>query len=218
MADLTHYANLLADIKSRVQAAQTRAVLAVNAEVIRLYWGVGRLLDERQSREGWGAAVIPRLARDLRNELPEVKGFSARNLARMLTFARAYPAPGDFLPQAVARSPGRPDAPGSAADLQTDSLLWKLPWGHHALLLEAVKPVEARRWYIAQCVSHGWSRATLMSMVDSQAHDRQGVGASNFSGRLVPAQSDLVTQALKDPYVRADAGAARVATVGSTVH
>lgn len=90
------YAKLLADIKARIQAAQTRAVFAVNTEMMRLYWGIGRLLDERQGREGWGAAVIPRLARDLRHELPEVKGFSARNLDRMLAFARAYRSRGSF--------------------------------------------------------------------------------------------------------------------------
>ena len=103
-SELTHYAKLLADIKARIQAAQTRAVLAVNAELIRLYWGIGRLLDERQAAEGWGAGVIPRLANDLRNELPELKGFSSRNLDRMLAFARAYPEPGEFSPQAVAKS------------------------------------------------------------------------------------------------------------------
>ncbi len=82
-----------------------------------------------------------------------------------------------------------------------DSLLWQLPWGHHALLLEKVKPVEERRWYIAQTLAQGWSRATLMLMIDSQAHQRQGVGASNFGVRLLAPQSELVAQALKDPYV-----------------
>ena len=82
-----------------------------------------------------------------------------------------------------------------------DSLLWQLPWGHHALLLEKVKPVEERRWYIAQTLAQGWSRATLMLMIDSQAHQRQGVGASNFGVRLLAPQSELVSQALKDPYV-----------------
>lgn len=103
----TRYAKLLADIKARIQAAQTRAVLAVNAELIRLYWGIGRLLDERQAAEGCGAGVIPRLANDLRNELPELKGFSSPNLDRMLAFARAYPEPGEFSPQAVANTLGR---------------------------------------------------------------------------------------------------------------
>ena len=201
MTELTDYAKLLADIKSRIQAAQTRAVLAVNAEMIRLYWGVGRLIDERQGREGWGASVIPRLANDLHSELPEVKGFSTRNLDRMLAFARAYPEPGEFSPQAVAKTPGGPVSPQPVAKSVVDSLLWQLPWGHHALLLEKLKPVETRRWYVAQTLSQGWSRATLMAMIDSQAHARQGVGTSNFAVRLLAPQSDLVAQALKDPYV-----------------
>lgn len=201
MTELADYAKLLADIKARIQAAQTKAVLAVNAEMIRLYWGIGRLLEERQAKEGWGAAVIPRLANDLRNELPEVKGFSARNLDRMLAFARAYPEPGEFSPQAVAKRLSGPSLPQPVAKSSADSLLWQLPWGHHALLLEKLKPVETRRWYIAQTLAQGWSRATLMAMIDSQAHARQGVGTSNFAVRLLAPQSELVAQALKDPYV-----------------
>ena len=201
VTDLADYAKLLADIKARIQAAQTRAVLAVSAEMIRLYWGIGRLLGERQVKEGWGAAVIPRLANDLRHELPEVKGFSARNLDRMLAFARAYPEPGEFSPQAVAKTLGGPPSPQPVAKSTADSLLWQLPWGHHALLLEKVKPVDVRCWYIAQTLAQGWSRATLMSMIDSQAHQRQGAGASNFAVRLLAPQSELVNQALKDPYV-----------------
>jgi hypothetical protein len=85
------YTALLADIRQRVRQAQTRAVLAVNAELIRLYWEIGALIDRRQRQEGWGAGVIPRLARDLHNELPEEKGFSERNIKRMLAFHRAYP-------------------------------------------------------------------------------------------------------------------------------
>lgn len=73
------YAALLSDIKQRVRHGQTRAVLAVNAELIRLYWDIGALIHARQQQEGWGAGVIPRLARDLHNELPDEKGFSERN-------------------------------------------------------------------------------------------------------------------------------------------
>lgn len=101
--ELTLYAGLLAEVKSRVRQAQTRAVLAANAELLRLYWDVGRLIDARQREEGWGAAVVPRLAADLRNELPEVKGFSERNIKRMLAFFRAYSPVGEFVPQAVAQ-------------------------------------------------------------------------------------------------------------------
>ena len=91
-AALAGYASLLKDIKSRIRQAQTRAMLSVNAELVRLYWDIGRLIHERQGREGWGATVIPRLSRDLHNKLPEVKGFSERNIKRMLAFHRAYPS------------------------------------------------------------------------------------------------------------------------------
>ena len=108
------YAELLGDIKHRVRHAQTRAILAVNAELIRLYWGIGALIDSRQKREGWGAGVIPRLARDLHNELPEEKGFSERNIKRMLAFYREYPHL-DFVPQAVAQTDASPKVPQAVA-------------------------------------------------------------------------------------------------------
>ena len=94
---------LLTEIKSRIQQAQTRAMLSVNAELVHLYWDVGQMLDARQSQQGWGAAVIPRLSHELQNELPEIKGLSERNIDRMVAFYRAYPRPADFSPQAVAK-------------------------------------------------------------------------------------------------------------------
>jgi len=107
----TDYAALLGDIKLRVRHAQTRAMLAVNAELICLYWDIGALIHTRQQQQGWGAAVIPRLARDLHNELPEEKGFSERNIKRMLAFYREY-ADLEFVPQPVAQiEAGSPLAP-----------------------------------------------------------------------------------------------------------
>jgi len=103
------YATLLADIKQRVRRAQVRAMLAVNAELIRLYWDIGRVIDERQQQEGWGAGVIPRLARDLHNDLPEEKGFSERNIKQMLAFYREY-AQLSFVQQPAAQfqNPAKP--------------------------------------------------------------------------------------------------------------
>ncbi|HPX82583.1 MAG TPA: DUF1016 N-terminal domain-containing protein, partial [Syntrophales bacterium] len=97
------FAVLLSEVKQRIQLAQTRAVLAVNSELVRLYWDIGRIIDLRQKREGWGAAVIPRLAQELKNEMPELKGFSERNIGRMIAFYREYADPSAFLPQAAAK-------------------------------------------------------------------------------------------------------------------
>src|ERR1043165_894914 len=96
------YARLLEDIKTRIMQAQTRAIHWANAELVRMYWDIGRMIDQRQRHEGWGTAVIPRLARDLNSELAEVKGFSERNINRMLSFYRAYPQPAQILPQVAA--------------------------------------------------------------------------------------------------------------------
>ncbi len=94
--------DLLSEIKTRVRAGQNRAALSANAELIALYWDIGRMIATRQKAEGWGAGVIPRLAADLKNELPEEKGFSERNLKRMVRFFREYSDLASFMPQAAA--------------------------------------------------------------------------------------------------------------------
>ena len=99
LAKTNDFALLLTEVKQRIQLAQTQAVLAVNSELVRLYWDIGRIIDARQKLEGWGAAVIPRLARELKNEMPELKGFSERNIGRMIAFYREYPDPPAFLPR-----------------------------------------------------------------------------------------------------------------------
>ena len=123
----SNFAALVEDIKGRIQTAQARAMLAVNAELVALYWDIGRIIHERQKREGWGVAVIPRLAGQLHNELPQLKGFSERNIGRMIAFYRSYPDPAVILPQAVAKLPDSSNVPQLVAKLK-DSLLWRVPW------------------------------------------------------------------------------------------
>jgi predicted nuclease of restriction endonuclease-like (RecB) superfamily len=207
------FAALLADVKSRIQAAQTRAVLSVNAELVRLYWDIGRIIDDRQHREGWGAAVIPRLAKELKNELPELKGFSERNIDRMIAFYRQYSRPDEFsppvvaklqpqekVPPMVAKSPTSEKVPQPAARLP-DSLLWLIPWAHHVILMEKVKDLPTRRWYMEQALANGWSRNILALQIDARAHARHGKAVSNFAALLPAPQSDLAQQTLKDPYI-----------------
>jgi predicted nuclease of restriction endonuclease-like (RecB) superfamily len=220
------YTHLLKEIKDRIAQAQTRAVLSVNAELVRLYWDIGRMIERRQKREGWGAGVIPRLARELRHALPELKGFSERNIDRVIAFYRTYPNPAEFSPQPVAKLPGPEKVPHTVAKLSAtrklpqaaarikpsepdqkrdehfpDSLIWSVPWAHHVVLVEKIKDSTVRLWYMQQTLANGWSRNVLLLMVKSEVHRRQGNALVNFD-RLLPApQSDLVRQALKDPYI-----------------
>ncbi|KAB2836805.1 MAG: DUF1016 domain-containing protein [Candidatus Brocadia sp.] len=211
-ASLRLYGNLLSDIKTRIRQAQVKAALSANAEMIAMYWDVGRMIYERQQHEGWGTRVIPRLAKDIRNELPKVKGFSERNIGYMIRLAREYGDPA-ILQQAVAKlqQPENKDVlkvPQAVDQLTINEhsvivqrLVSQIPWGHNILLMERVKDLSSRFWYMEQTIQNGWSRDTLGLMIKSGAHLRQGKAVSNFSLTLPDPQSDLVQQSLKDPYI-----------------
>lgn len=122
------YPALLTDIKQRIRQAQTRAILAVNRELLALYWDIGCLIDGRQKNEGWGAGVIPRLAKDLHNELPEEKGFSERNIKLMVQFFREYPTL--FALEAIVQ-PLVAQLPGDAPTSEIGQLaVAQIPWAH----------------------------------------------------------------------------------------
>lgn len=195
----TDYTWLLSDIKQRVRHAQIRAVLAVNAELIRLYWEIGSLIDSRQQKEGWGSSVIPRLARDLHNDLPEEKGFSERNIKQMLAFYREYPHL-EFVQQAVAQIEDSPKVQQLVALFPADLML-SVPWGHHGILMARVKDHATRQWYMQATMNNGWNRNILVMQIETAAHQRQGRATTNFAKRLPSPDSDLVQQTLKDPYL-----------------
>ena len=197
---LPGYPALLADIKQRVSSAQARAVRSVNTELIKLYWEIGAIIDSRQKKAGWGAEVILRLARDLHNELPEEKGFSERNINRMLAFYREYPHAG-LLTQTETDVVSGPKGQ-QLMSLFPPELLWSLPWGHHDELITKVKDLSVRQWYMQAVVSNGWGRNVLAVQIKSDAHKRLGSAAtSNFDECLPPPDSDLAQQVVKDPYV-----------------
>lgn len=187
------YGQLLADIKGRVRAAQIRAGLAANRELLALDWEIGRLILDRQKAEGWGAKVIDRLSRDLQNEFPGQQGFSPRNLKYMRAFAEAWPET-VIVPPVVAKSAG----PGQVI---MHPLGAQLPWKHHCLLLDKLDQPADRLWYAANAVEHGWSRDVLALQIESGLHTRQGTAVTNFQTTLPPPQSDLALQITKDPYL-----------------
>ncbi len=100
--ELTLNRELLADIKGRVRSAHYKAALSANLEMLLLYWDIGRMIAVRQDEQGWGAGVIPSLAVDAKNELPEEKGCSERNLKRMVQFWSACPQSFPIGPRPVA--------------------------------------------------------------------------------------------------------------------
>ena len=172
------YTSWLTSLKHRIQSAQQRAALAVNRELVLLYWQIGQDILARQQAQGWGAKVIDRLARDLTAAFPGMKGFSPRNLKYMRAFAQAWPDEA-IVQQAAAQ----------------------LPWFHLCILLDKVKAPAEREWYARKAIEHGWSRNILAMQIESSLHLRQGAAQSNFDRHLPPLQSDLARHMLKDPYI-----------------
>ena len=171
------YAELLGQLKERIRSAQLRAALAVNRELVLLYWQIGRDILTRQEHEGWGTKVIDRLAADLRRSFPEMTGLSPRNLKYMRAFAEAWPD------EAIVQQ-----------------LVAQIPWGHNVRLLDHVKDRGEREWYIRKTIEHGWSRNVLVHWIESDLYERQGKARTNFERTLPPLQSDLARETLKDPY------------------
>jgi predicted nuclease of restriction endonuclease-like (RecB) superfamily len=176
--------------------------------MIMMYWDIGRMIDERQKAEGWGARIIPRLSKDIRNELPEVKGFSERNLKLMVQFFHEYLGLALIGQPAVAqsnsahsRTNGQPTV--ARSDITNDDcfLVLQIPWAHNVIIMEKIKAPAARTWYIRQTLENGWSRNVLAIQISGNAYERHGKAVTNFESALPQPQSDLVQQALKDPYV-----------------
>lgn len=90
-SDFVGYNDFLLELKTRISNAQVRAAVAVNKELVLLYYQIGRDILERQQQQGWGAKVINRLAADIQKAFPQMKGFSRTNLLYMRAFAEAYP-------------------------------------------------------------------------------------------------------------------------------
>ena len=197
------YAELLDDLKTRIRAAQVKAVLAVNRELIQLYWDTGRIIVQRQERDGWGAGVIERLARDVRRAFPGLQVFSRTNLFRMRAFYLAYADSPAKVPQPVGQLdvPKVPQLVGQLDEATAPPILVEIPWGHNVTLVEHLKDANERLWYAQTAVQHGWSRAMLTVQIESDLHGRQGRAVNNFAATLSPPQSDLAQQALKDPYI-----------------
>ncbi len=184
MADLTSsisgddtYRFFLETLKQRIRQSQVKASLAVNQELIQLYWAIGQDILERQQKEGWGTKVIAQLAKDLKHEFRDIKGFSRSNLMYMRAFAAAYP---DIT--IVQRCVGQ------------------LPWRHNIALIEKLKDDHERLWYAEKAIENGWSRDVLVLQIETELHRRLGGAITNFSRALPQPQSDLAQQLIKDPY------------------
>lgn len=183
------YGKLLNEIKSRVKTAQIKATLSANATMIEMYWDIGEMIYRQQQKYGWGANITRKLENDMKNELPEMKGFSERNLKFMVQFFKEYNHEFQIGKQAASQLE------------KVKQLVSQIPWGHNILLMQKIKSIEIRYQYMQETITQGWSRNVLSLMLKNKWHERQGKIISNFANTLPKPQSDFSRQMLKDPYI-----------------
>ena len=171
------YFETIEQIKQEIRAAQYKAALQVNRELILLYYSIGTVINEHKT---WGNKFVDSLAKDIKLSFPNATGFSVRNLKYMAKFARAYP------------------------DLEFVQMVSaQIPWSHNIAILEKVKEPKQRAWYIQKTIENGWSHNVLINQIESGLYQRQVTTdkISNFEQRLSAPQSELAVQTMKDPYI-----------------
>lgn len=171
------YSEWLISLKKQIHAAQQRAALAVNHELVRLYWNIGSDISYRCKTQGWGSKIIQQLADDLKREFPNMKGFSVTNLKYMRMLAESWSI------EEISQAP-----------------LDQLTWYHLITLQTKLSTREERLQYAALTVRNGWSRNVLVHQIELGTANRIGAAQNNFAITLAPPQSDLARETLKDPY------------------
>ena len=223
MTTLSHpdYAAFLASLKDRILRARVSAARAINQELVRLYWDIGRCIVEKQQTAGWGDSVVERLAADLRAEFPDMRGFSARSIWEMKRLYLAYSEP-EFLQQAVAelrRKPTRlgflPQAVAEMGKIKISAqsspeilsqavreLVAAVPWGHHRLILDKNTAPAPRLYYLRATAQLGWSRSVLLNQIKAQAYERavKEKKTHNFALALPEHLAEQADEMLKSRY------------------
>ena len=173
----SEYLNTVESIKQEIRAAQYRASVSVNQELLLLYHTIGNTINAHKT---WGSKFIESLSADIKLAFPDASGYSVRNLKYMAKFALAYPDE-EFVQQPVAQ----------------------IPWGHNTTLLDKLSDNEERLWYAEKIAENGWSRNVLAHQIESGLYQRQVLAekVSNFENRLPSPQSELAVQTMKDPYI-----------------
>jgi len=181
--DIQEYTHFLFKIKKFIKQAQTKALLSVNHELLKMYWNIGKIISIQQKKNGWGSQTIDKLATDIQILFPGLAGFSRSNIFRMQAFYGSY----EIVAQAVRQLEQLP--------------IFSIPWGHNVTLLQKLKSNTDRLWYAQQTIEQGWSRTVLEWHISLKSHDRQGKAITNFKKQIAAPESELVQQAFKDPYI-----------------
>jgi len=195
------YRSWLVELKSTIKQSQIKAALSVNSELIRLYWDMGRQIVEKQQNTSWGSGFIDQLSRDLKEEFPEMKGFSRSNLFAIKKFYLFHNASIGFIHQLDGQiEPDMISKQGNQNTTGSLELCTQIPWMHNILIIEKINDSKEAKFYIEQTIANNWSRSVLEYQIETDLYHRQGKAITNFKLTLPNVESDLANALLKDPY------------------
>lgn len=172
------YLKFIEEVKVEIQRQRISVVLNANSSMICLYWNIGRAILKKQEEEGWGSKVIDRMVNDLKDAFPEMSGFSPRNIKYMRKFAESW-TDFEIVQQVVAQ----------------------IPWRTNRMLLDKLDSMESRIWYANKTIENGWSSNVLELQMQGGLMERSGRSVNNFPAALPPADSDMINQVFKNPYL-----------------
>ena len=212
------YIQWIYDIKERFQNVQIKAAIKVNSEQLLFNWQLGRDLVVRKVEEKWGSGIVEQLSLDLRNEFPDIKGFSTTNLWYMKKWYMFYAGSdteklqqlvGEIESQIsiiqpkmeqIGKAIGEEKLQQVIGELSFPDLFAYVPWGHHIEIITKCSSIEEALFYICQTIEEGWSRSTLQNCIKSGLYGRTGTAITNFGERLSASQGKLAQEITKDTY------------------
>ena len=171
------YVVFLEEIKQRIRTAQYEALKSVNKEMIQLYWDIGKMIVERQEKEGWGKAVVETLARDLQKEFLGMQGYSVQNLWYMRQFYMEYRSHEKLQP-----------------------LVGEISWSKHLVIMGKCKDSLEREFYIRMTRKFGWTKKVLIHQIENKTYEKTLLNQTNFAKTLPDEVKNQAKLAVKDEY------------------
>lgn len=173
----------LVSIKNQIKSAQIKTSIAVNEEMLNLYWNIGKDISEKHFDSQYGSGFFDNLSKDLKNDFPDSQGFSSRNLRYMKKFY-------DFYKDEILHQAGA----------ELEDILFTIPWRHHIEIFTRSKSVNEALFFVQKSKENGWSRAMLINMMDTRLYETRGNTLNNFSLTLPKEDSECAKEILKDEY------------------
>ena len=172
-----HYIDFFTEIKERIRHSQYEALRAVNKNLIKLYWDIGRMIVEKQNDLSWGKSIVEQLSKDIQKAYPGIQGFSCRNLWNMRLFYSEI-----------------------QQDKKLQPLVAEISWTKNILILTKCKNSLERTFYMLHVRKFGWTKDVLIHQIENKTYEKYLLNQTNFDQTLPEEYRHQAKLAVKDHY------------------